>query len=293
MNRLTRRTMMHAGLGIWAGALVGRTTAALAAGAAKSRVVLVRDPQALDAAGQVRPGVVQDMLDAAVTELIGETDPIDAWGQIIRKSDVVGIKSNVWQSLPTPPAVEQAIRRRVIDVGVKADDVAVDDRGVLKNALFLRATALVNTRPMRTHHWAGLGTCVKNYVMFAPEPSAYHANACENLGAVWRLPICKDKTRLNVLVMLTPQFHGVGPHNFSAEHVWPYAGLIVSRDPVAVDAIGAAIITAKRREFFGEARPITPSIHHISVADTRFNLGTSRLERLELLRLGESRYSLI
>jgi hypothetical protein len=176
---------------------------------------------------------------------------------------------------------------------VKADDVAVDDRGVLKNALFLRATALVNTRPMRTHHWAGLGTCTKNYIMFSPEPSSYHANACEYLGALWRLPVCKDKTRLNVLVMLTPQFHGVGPHNFSPEHVWPYAGLIVSRDPVAADAIGAAIITAKRRDFFGEARPITPSIHHISVADTRFNLGSSRPERIELVRLGESRFSLV
>lgn len=293
MNGLTRRAVLQAGLGIGAGSLLSRSATAVAAGAAKSRVVLVRDPRVLDADGQARPGVVQEMLDAAVTELIGETDPIDAWGQIVRRNDVVGIKTNGWQSLPTPPVLEQAIRRRVVDVGVKEDDVAVDDRGVLRTPVFSRATALFNARPMRTHHWAGLGTCVKNYIMFAPEPSAYHANACENLGAVWRLPICRDKTRLNVLVMLTPQFHGVGPHNFSREHVWPYAGLIVSRDPVAADAIGAAIIAAKRRDFFGEVRPISPSIHHIAVADTRFGLGNSRIERIELLRLGESRYSLV
>jgi hypothetical protein len=130
-------------------------------------------------------------------------------------------------------------------------------------------------------------------VLFRSEPASYHPNACENLGALWRLPLCKGKTRLNVLVMLTPQFHSVGPHNFSPEHVWPYSGLIVSRDPVAADSIGAAIIAAKRLDFFGEARPISPSVHHIAVADTRFGLGSSRIERIDLLRLGESRGSLI
>jgi hypothetical protein len=290
---LTRRGLIQGGLGLLAGSVAFRSGRAIAAGAAKSRVVLVRDVRAVDEDGNVRRGVVQEMIDAAVTELIGETDPVDTWGQIVRRRDVVGIKSNAWQSLPTPAAVEEAIRRRALDVGVGADDIAVDDRGVLKNGVFLRATALVNTRPMRTHHWAGLGTCIKNYIMFSPEPPAYHANACENLGALWRLPVVRDKTRLNVLVMLTPQFHGVGPHNFSREHVWPYAGLVVSRDPVAADAIGAAIIAAKRRDFFAEDRPISPSLHHIAVADTRFGLGNSRIERIELLRLGESKHSLI
>jgi hypothetical protein len=292
-TELTRRGLIQGGAGLAAASLLVRSSNVLAAGAAKSRVVLVRDLKAIDGDGNARPGVVQEMIDAAVCELIGETDPVDAWGQIVRRRDVVGIKSNRWQSLPTPPAIEDAIRRRVIDVGVNPGDIAVDDRGVLKNGVFLRSTALVNTRPMRTHHWAGLGTCVKNYVMFAPEPSAYHANACESLGAVWRLPICKDKTRLNVLVMLTPQFHGVGPHNFSREHVWPYAGLVVSRDPVAADAIGASIIVAKRRDFFGEHRPISPTTRHIDVADTRFSLGNARLRCIELLRVGESKDSLI
>jgi len=291
MNGISRRGMLRGALGLLAGSVVAR--GAIAAGGAKSRVVLVRDPKAIDGDGNARLDVIQEMIDAAVVELVGETDPIDAWGQILKARDVVGIKSNVWQYLPTPPAVEEAIRRRAIEVGVKPDDVAVDDRNVLRNRVFSRATALVNTRPMRSHHWAGLGTCLKNYITFAPEPWAYHPNACENLGALWRLPACKGKTRLNVLVMLTPQFHGVGPHNFSPEHVWPYAGLVVSRDPVAADAIGAAIIVAKRRDFFGQDRPISPSVHHIRVADTRFGLGNSRLERIDLLRLGEARGSLI
>jgi hypothetical protein len=290
--KTTRRELLVGGVGLVAGSVLA-PAAAFGAGAAKSRVVLVRDARVLDNDGQPRPEVVQRMVDAAVTELVGETDPVDAWGQIVTRRDIVGIKTNLWQHLPTPAAVEEAIRRRLIDVGVKPADIGTEDRGVLKNALFARATALINTRPMRTHHWSGLGTCIKNYIMFSPEPPSYHANACENLGAVWRLPICKDKTRLNVLVMLTPQFHSVGPHNFNRDYVWPYAGLVVSRDPVAADAIGAAIIAAKRREHFGEDRPISPSVHHIAVADTRFGLGNSRIERIDLLRVGDSRGSLI
>ena len=73
----------------------------------------------------------------------------------------------------------------------------------------------VNVRPLRTHNLSGLGTLIKNSIMFVPDPSSYHANACEKLGAIWHLPHVKGKTRLNVPVMLTPQFHSTGPHHFS------------------------------------------------------------------------------
>jgi hypothetical protein len=164
---------------------------------------------------------------------------------------------------------------------------------VLRNPVFVRATALVNARPMRTHHWAGLGTLLKNYIMFVGEPWTYHDNACERLGEIWTLPGVKGKTRLNVLVLLTPLFHGTGPHHFNRAHTWPYAGLVVSQDPVAADAVGAAIIAARRREFFGEDRPLAPSPHHIAVADTRYGVGVSRLDAVELVRLGERSGSLV
>jgi len=63
--------------------------------------------------------------------------------------------------------------------------------------------------------------------MFVPRPQDYHGDACASLGAIWHLPQLEGKVRLNVLVMLTPQFHSTGPHSFSPEHVWPYGGLIV------------------------------------------------------------------
>jgi hypothetical protein len=171
-------------------------------------------------------------------------------------------------------------------VGVKKENISADDRGILGNSVFEQSTVLINVRPMRTHHWSGLGTLLKNYIMFVPHPWMYHGNACERLGAIWQLPHVRGKTRLNILVMLTPLFHGVGPHHFSSRYMWPYSGLIVSRDPVAADATGARIIQAKRNVFFGTEKPISPPPLHIAAASTQFGLGNSRADQIQLVKLG-------
>jgi hypothetical protein len=88
--------------------------------------------------------------------------------------------------------------------------------------------------------------------------------------------------------MLTPQFHGVGPHNFNPSYVWKYFGLILGFDPVAVDSTGLRIIQAKRKEYFGEDRPLTPPAKHIFTADTKYNLGTSDPSKIDLVKLGYS-----
>jgi hypothetical protein len=251
----------------------------------KSRVVLVRNKRVLDG-GRPSPSVLQNMLDEAVCALLGAPDPISAWRQLVNPEDVVGIKSNVWYHLPTPKSLETAIQKRLTDVGVREENVAADDRGVLRNAVFKQSTALINTRPMRTHHWSGLGTLIKNYIMFTPSPWKYHGNACERLGAIWQLPHVVGKTRLNILVMLTPLFHGIGPHHFSRRYTWPYCGLIVSTDPVAADATGGRIIQVKRNAFFKAEKPISPPPRHIAAADTHFGIGNSRPDRIELIKLG-------
>jgi hypothetical protein len=252
----------------------------------KSRVILVRDKDVFDSTGNPREEILLKMLDEALTVLTGKKQPLDAWMTIVMPGDIVGIKTNVWQYIPTTTQVEQALKKRVMDAGVKESQIGIDDRGVLNNPIFLRATVLINARPMRTHHWAGVGTLIKNYIMFVPDPSNYHGDSCADLASIWNKPIIRGKTRLNVLVMLTPQFHGVGPHSFSPKYVWKYYGLLVGFDPVAVDSTGLRIIEAKRREFFGEDRPLNPPAKHILLADTRHHLGTADPGNIELIKLG-------
>ena len=283
---VTRRDFLKIGAAAAVGGIIGLPRTATAAAVGKSRVILIRNKDVIGASGSIQAEVLEQMLDQAVTTLLGTPDPMTAWQQLVKPEDVVGIKSNVWYYLPTPRSLEAAIQGRLLQAGVKKENISADDRGVLSNPVFQRATALINTRPMRTHYWSGLGTLLKNYIMFTPRPSDYHDNACERLGALWQFPQVKGKTRLNILVMLTPQFHGVGPHSFSKEHIWNYCGLIVSTDPVSADATGATIIQKKRDDFFGARKPISPPLNHITAADTRFGLGNSRPDMIELIKVG-------
>lgn len=257
------------------------------------KVVLIRNKDVLDASLKPKPEIVTEMLDQAVAHLTNQANASAAWKKIVKPSDIVGIKSNVWQYIPTTEAVEESLKKRIVEAGVKSANVSVDDRGVLKNPVFQKATALINARPMRTHHWSGVGSLIKNYIMFSPNPSSYHPDSCADLAALWQEPIVKNKTRLNVLVMLTPQFHGVGPHNFNPKYVWNYCGFIVGFDPVAVDATGLRIIQAKRKAFFGESRPLNPPAKHILLADNRHHLGTADTQKIELVRLGYDKDTLI
>jgi len=255
-------------------------------------VVLVRDAAVLDEKGRPKKEVILRMLDDAVAALTGKKG-VDGWKTFLKPSDVVGIKTNVWQYLPTTKEVEAALQRRVLDVGVKPQDIAIADRGVLEHPVFRRATALINARPMRTHHWSGVGSLLKNYILFSPDPASWHDDACADLAKLWSLPIVKGKTRLNVLVMLTPQFHGVGPHSFNPKYVWPYHGLVVGFDPVACDSVGLRIIEAKRRAFFGEDRPLAPPAKHIALADQRHHLGTADPAKIDLVRIGYEKDALL
>jgi hypothetical protein len=276
-----------------AGALAPALKGRRAAEADKVRVVLVRDAGALDASGVRNAEVIQKMLDDGVRALVGQPDIVKAWRTLVKPEDTVGIKTNAWRYIPTTEEVEQALKRRVLDAGVAADRIGIDDRGVLRNPLFQKATALINARPMRSHHWAGVGSLIKNYIMFTPQPSAYHGDTCADLATIWSLPEVKGKTRLNVLVMFTPLFHGVGPHHYAKEYTWDYKGLILSLDPVAADATGLRIIQARRKAFFGDDRPLQMSPHHIQLADTRHHLGVSDPDRIELVKLGWSEGILI
>lgn len=283
---VTRRDFLKGTAGLIMAMGFGPPSQAEAVAEDKARVVVIRNPKVLGPDEKVDGNILQSMLDEAVQTLLNEKDPLTAWQRLIKKTDVVGIKSNSWRYLPTPVEMEQAIRRRLLDIGIPERAMAVDDRGVLTNPVFQKSTALINVRPIRTHHWAGVGSCLKNYIMFVPTPSAYHPEGCSDLGKIWTLPPVKGKTRLNILVALTPQFYGRGPNSVDRRYFWDYKGLIVGLDPVSVSAVGAELLRLKRVSFFGEDRELDVQPIHIAVADKKYRLGISDLNRIEIIKLG-------
>ena len=251
-----------------------------------TRVVLVRHKDVFDKNGRVDRDVVQLMLDDAVMALTKRQNPVEAFAGLVRPNDIVGVKSNEWRYIPTPPELEASIERRLLDVGVQKEHISIDDRGVLSNSVFRKSTAIINVRPVRTHYWSGLGGCIKNLIMFDPRPSRYHPDSCADLGLLCKLPPVKGKLRLHILSALTPLFHGRGPHHYDKRYVWKYNGIILGTDPVAVDTVGLELIREKRKEHFGKEFAFQTIPKHVALADTRHHVGISNLQRIDLVRLG-------
>ncbi|MDR1762877.1 MAG: DUF362 domain-containing protein [Dysgonamonadaceae bacterium] len=293
MDRLmTRRDLLKktAVLAAGAGVLMNRPLPSFAFGtetaAKNSKVILIRNEKLFASGEAPDPVIAGQMLDEAICRLTGQKDPKKAWAKIVKPTDTVGIKTNEWNKFPTPEVVNEALKERVIAAGIPADRVSVNDRGVLKDDVFQNSTALINVRPMRTHAWSGVGTCIKNYIMFADNRPSYHDDSCASLAALHELPMVKGKTRLNILVMFNPLFHHRTPQDASEEYMWKYSGLIMGFDPVAVDSVGLRIIQAKRNLFFGEDKPLNPPAKHIEIADTRYHLGTCDPAKIDLIKLG-------
>jgi hypothetical protein len=289
---ITRRDFLRGAAATAVAAAMGPGILGEAQAQPTAKVVLIRNTEVLEQPDKMQE-LVQSMLDEAVKTLLGTDSPLEAWRKLIKSSDVVGVKSNHWGKLPTPKPLEEGIKRRLQDLGVSQENISVDDRGVMTNPVFLKSTALVNVRPLRTHHWAGIGSCLKNYIQFVSDRPSYHPEACAALGSIWNLPIVQGKTRLNILSVLTPQFYGRGANFFDTRYVWPYKGLIVGTDPVAVDAMGAHLLQVKRIAFFGEDRALDVPPSHILVADKKYHLGVSDLNRIQLVKLGWMEEALI
>jgi len=252
----------------------------------KVKVVLVRNENVLDRQGRIHQEILEQMLDQGVGTLLGEENPLQAWKSLFKPNDVVGIKSNEWSPLPTPRELEMAIQRRILEVGVPQKSVSIDDRGVLNNRVFQSSTALINVRPLRTHYWSGIGGCIKNYIMFVSIPWLYHGDACSSLAKIWRKPLVKGKTRLNILSLIRTQFYGRGPHFFDRRFASNYKGILIGTDPVALDAVGARLLQLQRVAYFGEDRPLDTTPKHIYSADQTYQLGVSDLRRIDIARLG-------
>jgi uncharacterized protein (DUF362 family) len=99
------------------------------------------------------------------------------------------------------------------------------------------ATALINVPILREHSLAGVSGALKNNYGAIHNPNKYHANGCSPFVAdVNSHPAIRKKTRLNVCDAARVQVHG-GP-GYKPRWTREFNGILVSTDPVALDAVG-------------------------------------------------------
>jgi len=317
---LTRRDFIRdAALGTGLGlALSQRQASSQEVRTSRSKVVLVRDENVLDANHRVNEDIVAAMLRRAMLTYTGEDDSKKAWSRFVKPTDIVGIKANVMIT-PTKPELLRAIIRELQGIGVPDENIYTWDRasyGVgIKGAdpknrtgrcsfdsrgfstlATEKCTVLLNVPGTKVHRLSGVGIAVKNWVggiTFKELPisrnrnAAYfrlHVDSCADLAKICWIPEIREKCKLNIVEAFRPLFHG-GPQ-VDPKYLWDYKGLFLSEDPVAVDIVCARMLQAKRDEYRGEHWPIEPPIKHLLMADSKYNLGISDLSKIDIVKEG-------
>jgi len=117
----------------------------------------------------------------------------------------------------------------------------------LSRILTREATALISFGVLKDHDLSGVSIALKNLFGVIDNPNKHHDSQCDPYVAdVAAFPAVRTKLRLAIADGSTAQCHA-GPA-FRARYTWPYDGILIARDAVALDAVGAARIEARRKE---------------------------------------------
>ncbi len=108
-------------------------------------------------------------------------------------------------------------------------------------------TAIINIPVLKDHDLAGVSVAMKNFYGVIHNPNKYHDNNCDPyIAELYSHPYVNGKVRLTICDALMAQYNG-GPA-YKAQWAWPYRGILLGMDPVAMDKVGAGIIEEKRKE---------------------------------------------
>jgi uncharacterized protein (DUF362 family) len=120
---------LAAGAGRYAFAADGRVNPPTAAGA-KSKVVVARDASLYGTSSTPDSARVEKLLDEAIQNFFGSSDPVSPWKKLVHRGEVVGLKVNTiaGPGLSTHPVLVLAICERLQQAGVKASNIVVWDR---------------------------------------------------------------------------------------------------------------------------------------------------------------------
>jgi hypothetical protein len=283
-KNLTRRDFIRGTVSAAAGAAVlGNARMHPGGGlhaAPSSRVILVRNESALNARNQADPAVIRRMLDEAVVKLTGRAKPNEAWQALVTAKDKVGLVATDHLN-PTHTEVVEAVKAALVESGIPEKSIVDAQGGPGKPKA---CTALIALPALKAHWLTGIGTVLKNYIMYSGNPSGFHDENNAKLGELWNLPYVKGKTKLVLVDALYP-LCDKGPQP-DPRYQWPYKGLIAGTDPVAVETVCLKVIMEKRRLIKGGPWPLSPPPVCVEAADKTYKLGTSDWASISLEKTG-------
>jgi len=292
----------------------------------RSRVVIARDEKIRSAGTGFDSARLSQLLDRALQASFDCDSPLEAWRKVVRPGEVVGLKVNCLggRGNATHPELVEAITERLRQAGITEiviwerqnsdleharfkvaehgsglrcfgndvmgfeDDLATFGKAgsLLCRTLTRVCDAVINLPVLKDHGIAGVTMALKSMFGAIHNPNKYHINAGDPYVAdVYAFAPIRQKVRLHICDGLNAQYDG-GP-SFMPQWMWPFNGLLVSRDPVALDYTGWKIIEKKRAEVgMKPLRELKREPAYISTAaDAEHRLGTcepKRIERVEI-----------
>ena len=246
-----------------------------------SLVTVVRDKNVMDAGFKVNSNILQSMLDRTVLQVTGKRKIREAWADLVKPDDIVGLVPTPHLN-PTHEELVDVVKASLMkEVGIPEKNIIMAQGGKRRPG---RCTALISMPALKGHWLTGIGTVIKNYIMYSGRPSSYHEEKSAKLGEIWHIPEVKGKTRL-VLVDAIHPLCDKGPQS-DPRYKWAYNGLIAGTDPVAVETVCLKILTEKRHALRGEPWPISPPPICVEAADKVYGLGTSKMEEINITHFG-------
>jgi len=252
-----------------------------AAATRSSIVTIVRDKNVMDTSLNIDQALLRDLLEQTLIRVTKQKNPRQAWLGLFKPDDIIGLVPTPFFYNPTHDELVDEVRNSLIDAGIPKDRIRLA-HGSPKHPK--ECTALIALPVLKAHWLTGIGTVIKNYVMYSGNPRKYHFANSTKLGEIWHLPFVKGKTRLVLVDALYP-LCDKGPQP-DPRYQWAYNGLIAGTDPVAVETVCLKIITEKRKALRGEPWPLSPPPICVEAADKVYGLGTSRLENIKIEHYG-------
>ena len=252
----------------------------------KSRVVIARDPSVFNN-NRLNSRKVTDLLDNAIQAYFNVDHPLHGWQKIVHPGEVIGVKVNCLSGRgSTHKELVDAVVERLRQAGIKARNIIIWDRlnkdleeagyrirykgkgplvfgndavgfdpqlqvfgqaGSLVTRIMTHlCDGIINLALLRDHSIAGVSISLKNLFGAIHNPNKYHLNVGDPyIPDVNAFPVIRRKVRFTIVDALEAQYHG-GPA-YMPQWRWPYAGLLVGQDRVAIDYTGWHIIEEKRR----------------------------------------------
>jgi len=272
-----------------AGALAAGAASRLGplAAPAKARVVIARDAALRGSGATPDSARLLKLLDRGLQTLYDRDTALEAWRQLVRPNEVVGLKVNCLggRGLSTTVTLVEAISERLQQAGIR--DIVVWDRSErdleaggfyprqrrgpvrcigndeagfendlsvygsvgsrLSRTLTRTCDAVINLPVLKDHGLTGFTGALKNFYGAVHNPNKYHPNGGDPYIADLHM-LPQIRAKMRLTINDGTTAQYEGGPGYKPQWTWHYNGLVLGRDAVALDYVGWQIIDAKRAQ---------------------------------------------